>query len=413
MMPKTLRKLKFVGDGDFFVSPDLENLSFRKYVPRLESFELRGRWGDSQPNMDEMPSSLRTLICAGWSASTPLPASLTHLELSYATSTSFLSNLPSSLTFLSLPKTPLTDFPTHLQQLESLTCQWKNTWEKLSELPKSLLKLKLLEELPWTSSAPTSSLPPGLTSLEMDNLPTQYWSYLPVALKSLDIRKDPTNDFFRELKRPEKTRQVATYPLENLPKSLLRLSIGFRFDFKNPHHLCAPSESVSSPSKELLFPPSLQYLRISSMPMSVEAGKQLPRSLTFLSTSFLHNAICEHLPRGLLELEATSCAVNQDFIKLLPKSITKLHLGFIDPTTRWYVMGTGTTSNTEVLFGITEEAMQQTFQDFWEFESCFSNLCKLSLSGCTISMNGLFSKHAKFGRLEKLILDRCRFLTPA
>ena len=221
-------------------------------------------------------------------------------------------DLPSSL----LHFTIFEEVPKVLpRSLESLSCnQYSHSLPALTSLSASLGSGS------WVQIEDVVSLPQSLTNLHISNrtLPSVTWSSLPANLKSLSFYMYDANcTVMSKMVEPRGVLQAETCPLELLPKSLTKLHIDAL-----PMH--EPPKFVSGPCSSL-FPPHLKSFDAPTIILAPNAAKQLPSSLTHLSTCQFYEELCEHLPQGLTSLTFNKVLLSPKTIQCLPKSLTKLH----------------------------------------------------------------------------------------
>lgn len=309
-LPSALRKLSLLVKGVrwasyFFVNKKTsDRIHLNEHLPHLQELEL---WDYEATDFDwvySCPPSLTSLNVYQWKPEIPLPSSLIHFKSTHEVP----KVVPLSLETLDL----VLHLPHSLPNLTSLSVSrlvddFLSQPERVSELPRSLTELNLDF---WDSSgfgeclSPTTwpFLPPNLRTLSL------YGNFACCAATSRQI--DPISGA---------THRVRTYPLELLPKSLTKLSIGDIFEIEP---LLVPG---SSPS---LFPPHLKSLDASGLILGPDAAKQLPSSLTYLSTCNFYEQLSEHLPEGLTHLKYRHALPSPKAIKYLPKALTCFDSGF-------------------------------------------------------------------------------------
>lgn len=303
MIPCTLRKLEVRENASFFDGPDKQPLLLVDHVPQLEVLYTQLRWCDRYPWMRHIPASLTKLSCGRWRGEFPLPPSLIHLTLSsfYLAKKNTLP-FPSGLISLKIDDignlaalVPL--LPPSILSFEETVCYHKSTLtaSEFKQFPTNLTKLRVQIGLPTGCDL---SIFPHLTDLLIWELPNNGWKHLPTTLTRLEL------------------------------------------PFRNTHYidfeLSSHSSSSTSSHPPPLNMPSLTYLKLQQAQLSVEASAQLPSSLTRLHLSHLDPDACEHLPRGITELNVSYAIVSPEFIGFLPPSLTYLKMSTPHKDSDWF-----------------------------------------------------------------------------
>ena len=193
--------------------------------------------------------------------------------------------------------------------------------------------------------------------------------------------------------------EVETVPLELLPKSLTKLRIG-----SGSRHFFV-SGSCSS-----LFPPHLKSFDALHLKLAPNAAKQLPASLTFLSTYHFYEQLCEHLPQGLTSLSFSNVLLSPKTIQGLPKSLTELNSRFStckEGEEYWIDFKTGEKEKV-LLSSLPEYSVHKDYATYFAYLP--PNLTSVELMNFVELQDG-FIQNQNFSNLLSLTLSRIDQLT--
>ena len=170
------------------------------------------------------------------------------------------------------------------------------------------------------------------------------WKWLPSTLSKLIISSIPPNDLLPVFPETPSRTGLLRICFEDLPSSLTHLNVSFEKPTLIHFYGTSETDSVlesSESEQSRLFPPKLKFMEISTAQMTVEAAKQIPRSVTSLAILRLNSEVCGALPRHLKTLAVGRSIFAPDLIKNMPPSLTYLRLPNISDHETWIDEETG------------------------------------------------------------------------
>jgi hypothetical protein len=348
VMPKKLRKLSILirYSSSFYQNSD-GAYSIKEYLPCLEELNTTMSITPSSTWQAHLPDTLTHLTLDEWCLDRHLPPSLTSLKAGRLTRTT--SDKPpvfppqlvkfECLGLMSIPGS-LDALPTSLRKLSAKTHDRGFEFNEVEKLPREITDLEISLRYSYSilscppSSLPIIAWPSALTRLSLKILSMVMWKWLPQTLNILILALIPSDEI-----------GGSHICFEDLPKSLTHLKVGFE------EPTLIDCSGVSEPQKGLLnsesehsqlFPPKLKLLECENAQFTLEAAKQIPRSVTLLHILQVDSDVCGALPNNSLQgLIVSGCIVTAELLKNLPRSLTSLVLPIIHEGQIWIVVEDG------------------------------------------------------------------------
>jgi hypothetical protein len=358
IMPKTLRKLAIwnstTGYLYFFHNEMDQAYSLREHLPYLETLICKLNITAKSTWQAQLPETLTHLSLAEWWSDQSLPPSLTILKVNSIRRSSVKApRFPPQLVVfecfdIHLIPDVLDSLPASLRKLSSFTYQ-KIGFEadKVDRMPKELTHLELSLNPSIASLSPSAALitwPSTLNLLHINVLPMLLWKWLPPTLTKLRISSIPSSDLISAFPANPSRKGLMKICFEDLPSNLSHLNVSFdRPTLISFYGACESESALTTLENEQsrLFPPKLKLLECRNAQMTVEAAKQIPRSLVGLNILHMDPEVCGALPRDLKTLIVTRSIVTPELIKQLPPALTQLKLPMVRDNEVWIDVETG------------------------------------------------------------------------
>jgi hypothetical protein len=210
--------------------------------------------------------------------------------------------------------------------------------QDLSNLPSSLQQLSIFVSWPIDHTH-IKLFPRSLTHLTIDNFSygtDEAMEQLPLSLESIDFAfcGGITDEGFKHLGRFSVLKSlklvdcigITSKALQYLPLSLTSIDLHYEENFSD----IITDKSLESLAQALKSSSSLTHLNLNySCSITSKGLKYLPSTLKILKMAHCGNITDENIdciPRNLEELDATNWGITDIGLRMLPSSLTKLHL---------------------------------------------------------------------------------------
>lgn len=348
LIPSGVRKLELTGKwkqcGDKLFGDHSAPLKLNECLPHLEIVDFCCLKFSNYSWMIYFPQSLTKLTLKRWDGQVELPTSLIRFKADQVdiSKRTFVSKLPPTLeSFVAIsevygvdlvvPLLPPSSRKVYLGGLVTKCSAGPSIPNILELLPKSLtwLAVPRCAGINFVENPElTELLPSTLRKLQIvPDFPFSAWRLLPQQLTELSFQSPSTKVEFCNMEEAIQS----SLPFGMLPRAItsLRVLVG------------SFQEQYWSGSDASCFPPQLTYLKISNVQLSPQTAKLLPSSLTFLHLGNFCERVCKHLPDGLKTLISHATLMSPNLSKFLPRSLTHLQLAAASASNTWFDYDTG------------------------------------------------------------------------